>query len=132
MLVKAALGRCLKVTLDIDAMVIESHKFDSKWSCNQWSGYEPMVSYLSKTRQMLNLRQGNVPSSQGCVEFVRKRHWAACFILRPRPTLPLMGDKDASIASLASLPVCILNRTAAISENVAGLDSTVKPANKNR
>ncbi len=73
-LLKAALGRCRAVTLDIDATVIESHKREAKWTYRKHPGYAPMVGHISETEQVaaVEFRTGNVSPRAGHVRFVRR------------------------------------------------------------
>ena len=73
-MLKAALGGCREVTLDIDATVIESHKREARWTYKKHPGYAPMVGHLAETEQVVavEFRHGNVPPRAGNVRFVQR------------------------------------------------------------
>ena len=70
---KAALHRCKKVTLDIDATEIVAHKAQAQWTDNKRKGFMPMVGHVAETGQIaaVDFRQGNVPPAQGNLAFIQ-------------------------------------------------------------
>ena len=64
-LLKSALHRCKKVTLDIDATEIVVHKAQAQWTDNKNKGFMPMVGHIAKTEQIVDVdfRQGNACGS---------------------------------------------------------------------
>ena len=71
---KAALHRCKKVTLDIDATEIVAHKAQAQWTDNKRKGFMPMVGHVAETGQIVDIdfRQGTVPPAQGNLAFIKQ------------------------------------------------------------
>ena len=71
---KAALHRCKKVTLDIDATEIVAHKVQAQWTYNKRKGFMPMVGHVAETGQIadVDFRQGNVPPAKGNLAFIKQ------------------------------------------------------------
>ena len=65
---KAALHRCKKVTLDIDATEVVAHKAQAQWTDNKRKGFMPMVGQIAD----VDFRQGNVPPAQGNLAFIQQ------------------------------------------------------------
>ena len=65
-LLQSALHRCKKVTLDIDATEIVSHKSEAQWTYNKNQGFMPMVGHIGQTGQVVSVdfREGNIPPAQ--------------------------------------------------------------------
>jgi hypothetical protein len=61
------------VTLDIDATVIESHKWLAKCTYKNYPGYVPMVGHIAETGQVVavDFREGNAPPNKENLEFIR-------------------------------------------------------------
>jgi len=70
----SALHRCKKITLDIDATEIISHKSDAQWTYNKNKGFMPMVGHIAETGQVLavDFRKGNIPPAQENLEFIKQ------------------------------------------------------------
>ena len=73
-LLQSALHRCKKVTLDIDATEIVSHKADAQWTYNKNKGFMPMVGHIAETGQVaaIDFRKGNIPPAQENFEFIKQ------------------------------------------------------------
>ncbi len=73
-LLQAALHRCKKVTLDIDATEIVAHKAQAQWTYNKNKGFMPMVGHIAETGQVVavDFRQGNVPPAQDNLAFIQQ------------------------------------------------------------
>ena len=73
-LLKAALHQRKKVTLDIDATVIEAHKKDCLYTYKKHPGYVPMVGHIAETEQVVasDFRAGNVPPNKANLEFIHQ------------------------------------------------------------
>ena len=71
---KAALHRCKKVTLDIDATEIIAHKAQAQWTDNKRKGFMPMVGHIAETGQIVDVdfRQGTVPPAQDNLAFIKQ------------------------------------------------------------
>ena len=71
---KAALGGRRKVTLDIDATFIESHKRDCNYSYLKKRGFMPIVGHVAETGQVVasEFRAGNAAPASGNLEFIRQ------------------------------------------------------------
>ena len=52
---KAALHRCKKVTLDIDTTEIVAHKAQAQWTYNKRKGFMPMVGHIAETGQIVDV-----------------------------------------------------------------------------
>ncbi len=65
-LLRAALHRCKRVTLDIDATEIVADKADAEWPYNKNKGFMPRVGHIAETGQgvAVDFRPGNVPPAQ--------------------------------------------------------------------
>ena len=50
---QSALHRCNKVTLDIDATEVVSHKSSAAWTYNKNKGFMPMVGHIAQTGQIV-------------------------------------------------------------------------------
>ena len=72
-LVKLSLGRCKKVTLDIDATYISSYNKDALYSY-VGKGYMPMIGTIAETSQIITIdfREGNVVPSKDNHEFIKE------------------------------------------------------------
>ena len=73
-LLQSALHRCNKVTLDIDATEIVSHKADAEWTYNKNKGFMPMVGHIAETGQIVavDFRKGNIPPAQENFAFIKQ------------------------------------------------------------
>ena len=71
---KAALHRCKKVTLDIDATEIVAHKVQTQWTDNKRKGFMPMVGHVAETGHIVDVdfRQGNVPPAKDNLAFIKQ------------------------------------------------------------
>jgi hypothetical protein len=69
---QAALHRCKKVTLDIDATEVVANKAGAHWTYNKNKGYMPMVGHIAETGQILScdFRQGNAAPAKENFEFI--------------------------------------------------------------
>ena len=65
---KAALHRCKKVTLDIDATEIVAHKAQAQWTYNKRKGFMPMVGHIVD----VDFRQGTVPPATDNLAFIKQ------------------------------------------------------------
>lgn len=72
-LVKLSLGRCKKVTLDIDATYISSYNKNASYSYIG-KGYMPMIGTIAETSQIIaiDFREGNVAPSKDNHEFIKE------------------------------------------------------------
>ena len=72
--VSAALCGCRRVTLDIDATVIDSAKRDAKYSYKKTKGYTPMVGHIVEAGQVaaVDFREGNESPNSRNLEFIRE------------------------------------------------------------
>ncbi len=59
-------------TLDIDATVIESEKYEAQWTYMKEKGYQPLLGFLFELGLILKdeFREGNVPAGGGALEFL--------------------------------------------------------------
>ena len=73
-LLQSALHRCKKVTLDIDATEIVSHKAQAQWTYNKHKGFMPMVGHIGQTGQVVSVdfREGNIPPAQDNLAFIKQ------------------------------------------------------------
>ncbi len=73
-LLARGLGRRKRVTLDIDATVIEAHKKGARYSYKKCPGYVPMVGHIAETEQVaaVEFRPGNAPPSKDNLGFIRQ------------------------------------------------------------
>ena len=73
-ILKAGLHDCKRVTLDIDATVIEAHKKEAKWTYKKHPGFVPMVGHIAETEQVVatEFRAGNVPPNSDNLGFIRR------------------------------------------------------------
>jgi len=71
---KAALHRCKKVTLDIDATEIIAHKSSAEWTYKNNKGFMPMVGHIAETGQVVScdFRQGNASPAKNNLEFIQQ------------------------------------------------------------
>ena len=71
---QSALHHCKKVTLDIDATEIVSHKTDAQWTYNKNKGFMPMVGHIAEAGQVVavDFRQGNVPPAKDNLGFIKQ------------------------------------------------------------
>ena len=71
-LLAAGLHNCTKITLDIDATVIEAHKKDAEYSYKKLPGFTPMVGHDAGTGLVVTaeFRAGNVPPNKHNLEFI--------------------------------------------------------------
>ena len=71
---RAALHRCKRITLDIDATEIVSNKAGAQWTYNKNKGYMPMVGHIAETGQVVacDFRQGNAPPAKQNLEFIQQ------------------------------------------------------------
>lgn len=71
---QSALHRCDKVTLDIDATEVVSHKSSAAWTYNKNKGFMPMVGHIAQTGQIVavDFRQGNVPPNKDNLAFIKQ------------------------------------------------------------
>ena len=67
-LLKVALHRCKKVTLDIDATEIVAHKAGARWTYNKNKGFMPMVGQVAA----VDFRHGNVPPAKDNLAFIQQ------------------------------------------------------------
>lgn len=61
-------------TLDHDATIIESEKYEAQYTYQKGKGYQPMVGFLSETGMILDdeFRDGNVPAGCGALASLRR------------------------------------------------------------
>ena len=73
-LLQSALHRCKKVTLDIDATEIVSHKAEAEWTYNKNKGFMPMVGHIAETGQVVavDFRKGNTPPAKDNLAFIKQ------------------------------------------------------------
>jgi len=73
-LLKLALHRCKKVTLDIDAVLSASGNKSAQWTYKKCKGYMPMVGHLAEIRQIVavDFREGNVAPATRNLEFIHQ------------------------------------------------------------
>ena len=73
-LLKSALHRRKKVTLDIDATEIIAHKSEAQWTYNKNKGFMPMVGHIAETGQVVavDFRHGNVPPALDNLAFIQQ------------------------------------------------------------
>ena len=73
-MLQAALHRCKKVTLDIDATEIVANKADVHWTYNKNKGDMPMVGHVAETGQVVacDFRQGNAAPAKENFEFIQQ------------------------------------------------------------
>ena len=73
-ILSAGLHHCRRVTLDIDATVIECHKRDRQFNYKGSRGYTPMVGHIAEIEQVVEVefRDGNAPPNKENLEFIKK------------------------------------------------------------
>lgn len=73
-LLKAALGSCREVTLDIDATAILCGKRDARYTYLKEKGYMPMVGHIEQTGQIVSMqfRRGHVPPAKDNFGFIKQ------------------------------------------------------------
>ena len=71
---QSALHYCKRVTLDIDATEIVSHKATARWTYNKNKGFMPMVGHIAQTGQIVavDFREGNIPPAQDNLASIRQ------------------------------------------------------------
>ena len=67
-LLKVALHRCKKVTLDLDATEIVAHKAGARWTYNKNKGFMPMIGQVAA----VDFRHGNVPPAKDNLAFIQQ------------------------------------------------------------
>ena len=73
-LLSAGLHHRRRVTLDIDATVIECSKQDTQFNYKGSRGYTPMVGHIAEIEQVVEVdfRAGNVPPNKENLEFIKQ------------------------------------------------------------
>ena len=73
-LLQVALYHGKKVTLDIDATEIVSHKADAQWTYNKNKGFMPMVGHVAEVGQIVavDFREGHVPPAKDNLSFIKQ------------------------------------------------------------
>lgn len=73
-ILKAALHRCKRVTLDIDATALRSDQQTAQYTYLKHKWYMPMVGHIAQTGQVLStdFRAGNVPPAKDNLAFVKQ------------------------------------------------------------
>ena len=72
-LLSAGLHHCRRITLDIDATVIECNKQETQFNYKGSRGYTPMVGYLAEIEQVVEIDfwEGNAPPNKENIEFIQ-------------------------------------------------------------
>ena len=72
-LLRAALGNCKSLTLDIDATEVIAHKSTTLWTYKGNKGCMPMLGHIAETGQVVayDFREGNVPPSKDNLAFIQ-------------------------------------------------------------
>ena len=72
-LLRATLGKCKRVTLDIDATELIAHKSTASWTYKGNKGYMPMLGHIAETGQVVgyDFREGNVPPSKDNLALIK-------------------------------------------------------------
>ena len=70
----AALYKRKKITLDIDATVIESNKRSAQFMYKKHRGYTPMIGHIGETGQVVaaQFREGNESANKKNLEFIQR------------------------------------------------------------
>ncbi len=70
----AGLHQCNRVTLDVDATVIECNNKETRFNCKGSRGYTSMAGHLTEIEQAaeVDFRQGNAPPNKAKLEFIKK------------------------------------------------------------
>ena len=70
----AGLHQCKRVTLDVDATVIECNNKETRFNCKGSRGYTSMAGHLTEIEQAaeVDFRQGNAPPNKAKLEFIKK------------------------------------------------------------
>ena len=71
---KAALHHCRRVTLDIDATVIETYKRGTKFCYKGYRAFAPMMGFIAETGQAVwvQMREGNVAPAKDNLGFIQQ------------------------------------------------------------
>ena len=73
-ILSAGLHHCKRITLDIDATVIECNKRDTQFNYKGSRGYTPMVGHIAEIEQVVEVefREGNAPPNKENLEFIKQ------------------------------------------------------------
>ena len=73
-ILSTGLHHCKRVTLDIDAMVVERSKRKTEFNGNGSRRYTPMAGHLAEIEQLgeVDFQEGNAPPNKEILEFIKK------------------------------------------------------------